>query len=74
MWVLINILKKSTKRRLKKKKKGCNYSATWTNQNGTIALATIQSLEKINGSLHQIGHYRGIASFFIVSRRKSTNG
>ena len=56
--------KKSTKGRLKKKKKKlCNC---WTNQNGTVALATVQSLGKKNGSLHQMGH--------IVIRKKSTNG
>ena len=39
-------------------------------QNGTVALAT--KLGKKNGSLHQ-GDCIGIASFYIVSRKKSTN-
>ena len=50
------------------KKKNC---ATWTNQSGIVA--TVQNLGKKNGSLHRKGHYRGIASFYIVSRKKSTN-
>ena len=57
-----------------KKKKNysyCSYSATWTNQSGTIA--TVQNLGGKKGSLHQKGHCRGIASSYIVSRKKSTN-
>ena len=64
--------KKSTNERLKKK--GCSYccySATWTNQSGTVAI--IQNLGKKNGSLHQKRHDRGIASSYMVSRKKSTN-
>ena len=60
--------------RKNKKKKNysyCSYSATWTNQSGTIA--TVQNLGGKKGSLHQKGHCRGIASSYIVSRKKSTN-
>ena len=35
--------------------------------------ATDQNLGKKNGSLHQKRHYRDIVSFYIVSRKKSTN-
>ena len=64
--------KKSTNRKLKKKSYSyCSYSATWTNQSSTIA--TVQNLGGKNDSLHQKGHYRDIASSYLVGRKKSTN-
>ena len=71
--------KKSTNGRLKEKKKNYNYysySATWANQSGIVAI--VQNLGEKKGSLHQKalhqkGHCRGIASSYIVSRKKSTN-
>ena len=67
--------KKNTNGRLNKKKKNsvATIATVPLEQTKSGTIATVQNLREKKCSLHQKGHCKGIASFYIVSRKKSTN-